>query len=285
VQAQTYGDWHAYLVDDASDDGSVDALGTMAARDPRVTVVVRPRRGGPQAARQTGLEAAHGPLVAILDSDDLWEPAKLEREVAVFTEAASAGRPVDAVLAGYRWMDTLGTTRVVTPPAQAPSRIWVTNNLSTLLVSRATLDEVGGFLPPGQRPLSTCEHTELCLRMGTRWRLRVVPEPLATCREHSGSRASDVSSSRLAAEELAYVLELYGATLRPFPDVSTGMQAQLAARWLEAGERAKGLRCLARAVTGAGPRSGLRLARRYGPFTARALLTRRSRPRRDAAVS
>jgi len=275
VRAQTYGDWHAYLVDDASDDGSVEALRTLAAGDPRVTLVERSERAGPQAARQTGLDAARGPLVAILDSDDLWEPAKLEREVAAFTEAASAGRPLDAVLAAYRWVDERAATRVATPPAAAPSRIWVTTNRWTLLVSRATLDEVGGFLPRGQRPVSTCEHTELCLRMGTRWRLRVVPEPLVICREHTGTRASDVFGNRLAAEELAFVLDRHRATLRPFPDVATGLQAQLAARWLEAGERAKGLSSLARAVTGAGPRSGLRVLRRYGPFTARALLTRR----------
>ena len=275
MQAQSYGAWRAYLVDDASDDGSVDALRALAGGDPRVTVVVRPERGGPQAARQTGLVAAQGPLVAILDSDDLWEPAKLERQVAVFTEAASAGRPVDAVLAAYRWVNALGASRVVTPPAQAPSRIWVTNNLSTLLVSRATLDAVGGFLPPGQRPVSTCEHIELCLRMGTRWRLRVVPEPLVTCREHRGARASDHSSSRLAADELAFVLDRHEAVLSRFPDVATGMQAQLAARWLEAGERAVGVRSLVRAIRDAGPRSGLRLARRYGPFALRALAARR----------
>jgi hypothetical protein len=276
VQAQTYRTWHAYLVDDASDDGSVDALRALAASDPRVTLVVRSERGGPQLARQTGLDAAHGPLVAILDSDDLWEPAKLERQVAVFIDAGAAGRPVDAVLAAYRWANALGASRVVTPPPQASSRIWVTNNLSTLLVSRATLDAVGGFLPPGQRPVSTCEHTELCLRMGTRWRLRVVAgEPLVTCREHRGARASDVSSSRLAADELAFVLDRHRETLSRFPDVATGMQAQLAARWLDAGERARGLGCLLRAIRGAGPRSGLRLARQYGPFAVRAILARR----------
>jgi glycosyltransferase involved in cell wall biosynthesis len=275
VRAQTYPAWQAYLVDDASDDGSVDALRALAASDPQVTLVVRSERGGPQVARQTGLDAAHGPLVAILDSDDLWEPAKLERQVAAFTDAAADRRPVDAVLSAYRWANALGETRIVTPPTQAPSRIWVTNNLSTLLVSRATLDAVGGFLPHGQRPVSTCEHTELCLRMGTRWRLRVVPEPLVTCREHRGARASDVSSSRLAADELAFVLDRHAAVLSRFPDVASGMQAQLAARWLEAGERAKGLNCLARAITRAGPRSGLRLARRYGPFALRAVLTRR----------
>jgi hypothetical protein len=53
------------------------------------------------------------------------------------------------------------------------------------------------------------------------------------------------------------------------------MQAQLAARRLEAGERVEGVRGLVRAITGAGPRSGLRLARRYGPFALRALLPRR----------
>jgi hypothetical protein len=96
-----------------------------------------------------------------------------------------------------------------------------------------------------------------------------------TCREHTGARASDLSSSRLAAEELAFVLDRHRATLGQFPDVASGMQAQLAARWLEAGERAVGLSCLVRAMTGAGPRAGFRLARHYGPFALRALLARR----------
>jgi hypothetical protein len=275
IQAQTYGEWRAYLVDDASDDGSVDALRAMAASDPRVALVERADRGGPQLARQTGLEAGTGDLVAILDSDDLWAPVKLERQLAIFTDAAARGRPLDAVLAGHRWVDDAGSSRVIIPPAQGSGRIWLTNNLSTLLVRRSTLEAVGGFLPPEQRPVSTCEHTELCLRMGTRWRLRVVAEELVTCREHSGPRASDRSSSRAAAEELAYVLDLHRATLDQFPDVAAGMQAQLAARWLGAGERRIGASSLVRAIARAKPRTAAGLARRYGPFALRALVTRR----------
>jgi glycosyltransferase involved in cell wall biosynthesis len=278
VQAQTHAGWRAYLVDDASDDGSIDALRALAAGDPRVVVVERRERGGPQVARQTGLDAAEGQLVAILDSDDIWAPAKLERQLDAFADAAAAGRPVDAVLAHHRWVDGTGTSRLVTPPPQSPSRIWLTNNLSTLLVSRSTLDAVGGFLPRGQRAVSTCEHTELCLRMGTRWRLRVVPEALVVCREHRGPRASDRardrSGKRTAAEELAFVLDLHAAVLDQFPEVAAGMRAQLAARWLAAGERRVGITCLARALARAGPRGATRLARRYGPFALRALVTR-----------
>jgi hypothetical protein len=277
VRAQTHDAWRAYVVDDASDDGSVDALGALAAGDPRVVVVERTERGGPQAARQTGLEAGRGELVAILDSDDLWEPRKLELQVAAFSDAAAAERPLDAVLAAYRWVDGPDAPRVVTPPAQASSRIWVTNNLSTLVVTRGTLEAVGGFLPSGQRAVSTCEHTELCLRMGTRWLLRVVPEPLVTCRVHEGTRASDLSSSRLAADELDYVLDLHAETLGRFPDVAAGMHAQLAARWLEAGARGPGVRALGRAMRVAGPRGAANLARRYGPFALRALLTPRTK--------
>ena len=137
-------------------------------------------------------------------------------------------------------------------------------------MSRATLDAVGGFLPPGQRPVSTCEHTELCLRMGTRWRLRVVPEPLVTCREHSGARASDVSSSRLAAEELAFVLDRHAAVLSRFPDVATGMQAQLAARWLEAGERAEGSAASCAPSPAPAPAPGSAWPAGTGPFALRA---------------
>src|SRR5438270_1752287 len=78
VRAQTFTDWHLYVVDDASDDGSAEELAGALAGDLRITVIRRATRGHSNATRQTGFEASNADLVALLDSDDLWHPSKLE---------------------------------------------------------------------------------------------------------------------------------------------------------------------------------------------------------------
>jgi teichuronic acid biosynthesis glycosyltransferase TuaG len=55
---------------------------SYAANDARVRLIRQPRNGGPALARQAAIERAQGRFVAFLDSDDLWLPAKLQRQVA-----------------------------------------------------------------------------------------------------------------------------------------------------------------------------------------------------------
>src|SRR5437764_15294166 len=82
VRSQTFTDWHLYVVDDASSDASADGLASALDGDERVTLIRRRTQGGSNAARQAGFAAGRGDWVAILDSDDLWLPKKLELQVA-----------------------------------------------------------------------------------------------------------------------------------------------------------------------------------------------------------
>lgn len=81
VQAQTHEDWEALVVDDCSSDGSVDTARTFAAQDPRITVFVNEENLGTYRTQQRALERTSGDLVAVLNSDDYWEPEKLARQV------------------------------------------------------------------------------------------------------------------------------------------------------------------------------------------------------------
>ena len=83
VLAQSYRDFELLVVDDASTDGT---LKTLAAFAGKIRVLSRPSRGGVSAARNTGIAAAQGEWLAFLDSDDLWLPGKLARQMA-FMEA------------------------------------------------------------------------------------------------------------------------------------------------------------------------------------------------------
>jgi glycosyltransferase involved in cell wall biosynthesis len=83
VLSQSYEDFELIVVDDASTEdvaGLVDGF-----RDPRVRYVRRETNGGAAAARNTGLAHAKGKLIAFQDSDDLWLPGKLMKQVALFS--------------------------------------------------------------------------------------------------------------------------------------------------------------------------------------------------------
>src|SRR5690348_12271975 len=80
VQAQTVQDWEMLIVDDGSTDGSAEFAAAAARADPRIRLVASGARRGAAAARNAGIRRARGEFVALLDADDLFEPAKLQVE-------------------------------------------------------------------------------------------------------------------------------------------------------------------------------------------------------------
>ena len=82
IQAQTFNDWELIIVDDCSTDNTVSVASSFAKFDNRIKVFKAISNNGVAKARNLGLENAKGEYVAFLDSDDLWKPTKLEKQVA-----------------------------------------------------------------------------------------------------------------------------------------------------------------------------------------------------------
>jgi teichuronic acid biosynthesis glycosyltransferase TuaG len=114
VQAQRFGDWELLIADDCSTDNTVAVIESVAAKDPRVKLIRQPRNGGPALARQAAIEQAQGRFIAFLDSDDLWLPAKLERQLAFAREHRAA-----LTFTAFRRINEDGsvTGRLMTMPA------------------------------------------------------------------------------------------------------------------------------------------------------------------------
>lgn len=81
VLCQSRSDLELIVSDDASTDQSVEIVQQIAARDPRVRLVRSEERGGPARARNRALELARGSWIAIVDSDDLLHPLRMERMI------------------------------------------------------------------------------------------------------------------------------------------------------------------------------------------------------------
>ncbi|WP_286711473.1 MULTISPECIES: glycosyltransferase family 2 protein [Sphingomonas] len=90
VIAQTYPHWELIVVDDCSRDDTLSITRALAAQEPRIRSIALQENGGAAVARNTAIEAAQGRWIAFLDSDDLWTPDKLEKQIAFMEATGSA---------------------------------------------------------------------------------------------------------------------------------------------------------------------------------------------------
>lgn len=79
VLAQTYQNWELLFVDDCSSDASLELAN--AFHDERIRIFSMSKNGGAALTRNRAIEEARGKWIAFLDSDDLWVPEKLERQI------------------------------------------------------------------------------------------------------------------------------------------------------------------------------------------------------------
>lgn len=83
---QTFTDWEMIIVDD----GSTEDISYITTKHPAITLI-RQENCGLSVARNTGILNSTGELLAFLDADDVWLPSKLESQVQVMAEDATAG--------------------------------------------------------------------------------------------------------------------------------------------------------------------------------------------------
>lgn len=81
VLAQTYTDWEFIIIDDCSQDDTVSVVEEFVKNDSSIKLIKQEVNQGVAAARNAGLEVAKGEFIAFLDSDDLWAPEKLEKQI------------------------------------------------------------------------------------------------------------------------------------------------------------------------------------------------------------
>ena len=89
VLAQSYPNWELLVVNDASPDATNQIVGQFS--DPRVRLLIHEQNRGLPAARNTGMRAAQGDIIALLDADDRFHPEKLKAHVAFLAANPTVG--------------------------------------------------------------------------------------------------------------------------------------------------------------------------------------------------
>lgn len=115
VLHQTYNNWELLIIDDASTDNSRDIALKYMNADGRIKLIALDVNVGVAMARNIGIEASKGRYIAFLDSDDLWHPAKLSRQIAFMEHY---GHPF--TFTSYEWIDGSGKklNRVIRAPRE-----------------------------------------------------------------------------------------------------------------------------------------------------------------------
>ena len=190
VLAQTRDVDEIIVVDDGSTDGTDGMLRTRYGD--RVRYVWQPN-AGVSAARNHGLRLAQGRYLALLDSDDLWLPAKTELQVAFLEVHPDFGMvvcDVERIDGDYHHIDVLRRRDTVREDGWVLR--WILHNPAlvpaSVLMRREVVDQLGGF----DERLRTAEDLEFHLRVARHWKIGVVEQALVRAmRGHEGLSAAD----------------------------------------------------------------------------------------------
>jgi len=178
VQNQTHSSDEILVVDDGSDQAVSDSLRNSF---PSVQFL-RQENKGVASARNLGIKQSTGDWIALLDSDDEWEPTKLEKQMA-FTEKFPELR---AIHTGERW---IRNGNEVTPPAyldKSSDLLWERSLRhclicpSSVLIHRSVFETVGLF----DEKLTVCEDYDFWLRLLLEQEIGLVDEKLVI--KHGG---------------------------------------------------------------------------------------------------
>lgn len=210
VLNQTFQDWELIAVDDGSTDASLAILTEYS--DPRIRVFPLPKNVGRTPALRLGFDNTWGEYIAVLDSDDISHPERLERQVKYLDQHP------DVVLAGS-WVEHIDEAGQkfarFSPPTDTHEIIDLLgyNNPiihSSVMYRKEAAAAVGGY--PSQ--FAYAQDYGLILGLAQKGKIAIINEYLCKLRVLRGSMTT---SSRYRVDVPKDALALYKYALKTLP--------------------------------------------------------------------
>lgn len=230
------------VVDDGSEDGTIDKVAAYQHIEPSVTLIKQPNRGL-AAARNRGILHAESEWIAFIDGDDIWLPEKLEKQWDYVQKFPSVGLFYGD---SFRFGATSGIAKAKDLPLSshnAALKQFFRNDAliipSSVLIRKVVFETVGYF----DEELRMAQDTEMWARSLSQFFAKRIPEPLFLRRTH------DQSASSKFLEKAAYLKMAQGKIIERFPALDryssnrkSSINTMLARNYLKEKKRFKALR-------------------------------------------
>ena len=213
VLAQSYKNFELIIGDDGSTDNTEEVINSI--KDLRIVYLPLPHAGLPATPRNKGIEISKGEFIAILDSDDLWLPNKLEKCLSCFESMTSMGLVCSNEFIIKKTVPTLETLQERNGKDEFIDlkKLFMGNIISssTAVVHRKCLDNVGNFNE--SKSFRAVEDYQLWLRIASKFPILYLGEPLGYCRFH------EQAISRNTEESLINLYNTLIDFFQQFPDL------------------------------------------------------------------
>ncbi len=188
VQQQTFKDFELIIINDGSNDSTLDIVTQI--KDERIRVFSY-ENGGLPTARNRGIYQAHGEFISFVDADDLWTSDKLELQLAALEDSPDVG-------VAYSWTVCMIETEKTVSFVKSASVFFegnvydklLLNNFigsgSNILLRRQAIELAGKFEPT----LKSCEDWDFYIRLANSSHFVVVPKNQIIYRKAPGSMTS-----------------------------------------------------------------------------------------------
>lgn len=186
---QTYTNWELIIVDDGSTDSTQQVV--QSVNDQRISYIKNQKNMGAALSRNKGVQLANYNYLAFQDSDDVWKPGKLEKQMCYLSKHAE----FDLVYSSFV-NHHLDGRKVQVPNDQIGERegnllsTLLINNVigtPTILVKKETFENNRGF----DETLCALEDWDFVLRVSESSRIGFIPDVLVEAYQTKGSLSCD----------------------------------------------------------------------------------------------
>jgi len=148
VLSQTYENWEMIIVDDCSKDNSKEIISEHSTKDKRIKPIFLEKNVGAAEARNAAIRQSKGKYVAFLDSDDLWNPKKLEKQLSFMYE-----NEIAFSYTNYQFMSENGEdlSNIISAPEKMTYDSYLKNTIIGCLTVIIDREKSGEFEMPNIR--------------------------------------------------------------------------------------------------------------------------------------